>query len=326
MKRLLLLTLAAAVAISLVTVMSVRSLGGSTDVAHAQVPQLALDLDGSGGWCSDIDATDSANVGEQHQAAICLLNSTTAAKNLDIVVLFNTQLNDCTNTGQSGTALDANPDFVGQGTGFDCSLGGLKFPYCKTNNNETPPVITSEAFITCGTTNNPGTLSGPEAVAVITWTVAAGGTDNLTFGVASVSDQNFEELVSCPSANCLGATVTKGGDTPEPTATSTRLPTATATRTCGGRDDYGLLPAARWWWRRRRRRRWLSWRWSAGRFRCRRPRFCFGGRRRGGARFLPWPTALARGRRCGKARRRGCWLRSIPALRHGGTQAVGAGA
>ena len=234
MKRLLLLTLAAAVAISLVTVMSVRSLGGSTDVAHAQVPQLALDLDGSGGWCSDIDATDSANVGEQHQAAICLLNSTTAAKNLDIVVLFNTQLNDCTNTGQSGTALDANPDFVGQGTGFDCSLGGLKFPYCKTNNNETPPVITSEAFITCGTTNNPGTLSGPEAVAVITWTVAAGGTDNLTFGVASVSDQNFEELVACPGANCIGATVTKTGNTPEPTATSTRLPTATATRECGG--------------------------------------------------------------------------------------------
>ncbi|MCJ7492560.1 MAG: hypothetical protein MUP15_10505, partial [Dehalococcoidia bacterium] len=199
MKRLLLLTLAAAVAMSLVAVMGVRSHGSSGGTASAAVVQLALDLvlndgpdaDTTPGWCEIIDATDTVNVGAVHKAAICLLGSTTAMKNMDIVVNFNTAFDTCTNTGQTGSGLDANPDFVGLGTGFDCSLSGLKYPYCKENNNETPPVMTSEAFITCGTTVDPADLTGPEPLAVITWTATAVGADVLTFGTASVSDKLF---------------------------------------------------------------------------------------------------------------------------------------
>ena len=219
---------------------SVRTFSGPGNTASAAAPALYLDLDGSDGWCTDIDDTDTVNVGEQHQAAICLVgqNPGPAPSDYDVVVNFNTAVNDCTNTGQTGNAVDANPDNVAVGTGWNCSLGGLKYPYCKINNNEDPPVTTSEAFITCGTTTDPGTLSGPEALAVITWTVAAGGTvDNLTFGIASTSDYPGNTIVTCPSANCHGATVTKVGNTPQPTATSTRLPTATATRTCGGDDQ-----------------------------------------------------------------------------------------
>jgi hypothetical protein len=217
MKRLLLLTLAAAVAMSLVAVMGVRSHGSSGGTASAAVVQLALDLKEDTGWCKNIDSTDTVNVGAVHKAAICLLGSTTAMKNMDIVVNFNTAVDTCTNTGQTGSGLDANPDFVGLGTGFDCSLSGLKYPYCKENNNETPPVMTSEAFITCGTTVDPADITGPEPLAVITWTATAVGSDVLTFGTASVSDKLFNEIVACPGNNCLGATVTKQVAPPTPT-------------------------------------------------------------------------------------------------------------
>ena len=209
--------------------------GGLGRSSASAVPQLYLDVVEDTGWCNTIDATATVSVGAVHKAAICLTGSTTAAKNLDIVVNFNTAINDCTNTGSvcgdMGTALNANPDWVGQGTGFNCSLGGLKCPYCKTNYNEDPPVVTSEAFITCGSTADPGTLSGPEPLAVITWTASASvtGVDNLTFGTASVSDQLFNELVSCPDANCHGATVYKGVTPTPPVPTNT--PTRTATPT-----------------------------------------------------------------------------------------------
>jgi hypothetical protein len=221
---------------------SVRTFSGPGNTASAAAPALYLDLDGSDGWCTDIDDTDTVNVGEQHQAAICLVgqNPGNAPSDFDVVVQFNNSLNSCTNPysvcGDAGTAKDGNPDFVALGANWNCSLGGLKCPYCDVNYSEDPPLTDlSEAFITCGTTTDPGTLSGPEALAVITWTVAAGGTvDNLTFGIASLSDFPGEVIVTCPSANCHGATVTKVGNTPQPTATSTRLPTATATPTCGG--------------------------------------------------------------------------------------------
>jgi hypothetical protein len=214
---------------------SVRMFSGSDNTASAAARQVALDLVEDTGWCNTINNTDTVSVGAVHKAAICIVGAGTAVKDFDVVVNFNTAVNNCSNTGQTGAGLDANPDFVGQGTGFNCSLGGLKYPYCKINNNEDPPVTTSEAFITCGTTNDPGTVAANEPIAIITWTATFTGVDNLSFGVASFSDINFEAIVECPSANCLGATVTKsGGQPPANTATPTATPTATATPTCGG--------------------------------------------------------------------------------------------
>jgi hypothetical protein len=131
------------------------------------------------------------------------------AAGFDIVVQFDDDLNTCSNTGQTGNALDANPDLVAQGYGWDCSRGGQLYPYCNINNNEDPPVTTSEAFIHCYTIYDPGTVSGFEPIAIITWTVAGEGTDNVTFGVSNVIDLRFANMVNCPSANCHGATVQK---------------------------------------------------------------------------------------------------------------------
>jgi len=158
MKRLLLLTLAAAVAMSLVAIMGVRSFDGGT--ASAQGRTIELDLDEDTGWCNDIDATDTVTIGGVHQAAVCIVGSGPAVAALDFVVNFDNTKNTCANTGQTGTALDANPNFVALGTGWDCSVGGNLYPYCNVNNNEDPPVTTSTAYMLCTTSNDRGRLQG----------------------------------------------------------------------------------------------------------------------------------------------------------------------
>ena len=189
----------------------------------AQV-HLEIDADATNGSgpCNPVD--DTADVGGVYQVAVCLTSSSRAVAWFDVIVQFDNDLNSCSNTGQTGRALNANPDFVGQGTGFDCSLSGLKFPYCDINNNENPPVTTSEAFITCGTVWNPGTLTGPEPIAIITLTAEADGVDDLTFGSASLWDFDSNEILTCPSDRCYGATVNVHGWTPTPTSTPTPTP------------------------------------------------------------------------------------------------------
>jgi len=218
-------------------------LGRSSAVAG---PQLWFDLVQDTGWCNTIDSTAIVASGAEHKAAICLVgqNPGAAPSDFDFVIQFDNHLDSCTNPysvcGDAGTAKDGNPDFVALGANWNCSLGGLKCPYCDVNYSEDPPLTDlSEAFITCGTTTDPGTLSGPEALAVITWTATGTGVDNLTFGIASTSDYPGNTIVTCPSANCHGATVYKNVTptpavptstfTPTPTRTNTPLPTATNT-------------------------------------------------------------------------------------------------
>jgi hypothetical protein len=223
MKRSLLLTLAIAIAISVVALMGVRSLGGSTDVANAQAPALALDLDGSDGWCTDIDASASVSNGSPHQAAICLLNSATSATDFGITVNYNSGVNTCAAGNSTGKGLDSNPDFVVSPVGgYDCSNSGLTYPSCAAG----------VAFIGCGTTDNSVALTGPWAIAVISWTASGVGTDNLSFGTTALYNSDGDNLVRCPPAGpstCSGASVEKvppPTNTPVP-PTNTPLPTST---------------------------------------------------------------------------------------------------
>jgi len=98
MKRLIWASLVLSLA-GLAIALAVLRPGGLGRSSASAVPQLYLDVVEDTGWCNTIDATATVSVGAVHKAAICLTGSTTAAKNLDIVVNFNTAINDCTNTG-----------------------------------------------------------------------------------------------------------------------------------------------------------------------------------------------------------------------------------
>jgi hypothetical protein len=255
MKRLLLLTLAIAVAISVVAVMGIRSLGGSTDVASAAGPTIAIDVvqDAGGTWCNPIDSVTTVNVGTVHQAAICLSDVTTVSPgsfgfelNYDVAGT----LNSCTDTpNQAMPALDSNPDanvgatvFSGNtgagnlGTGCDCSSGGLGFPTCDYWAGSSPPdgftATEKTAYISCVCASSATLPIGAgvsSVLAVVTYTATGVGSDVLGFGTASVYPG---PILRCPSAGCLGATVIKQlapTNTPIP-PTNTPLP-ATATPT-----------------------------------------------------------------------------------------------
>jgi len=187
-------------------------------------PQLVLDLVQDTGWCNTINNTHNSPIGNAHQAAICLTGSGVPASDFNIVVNYSSTLNSCSSRNQTGTALDANPDFISTvGTGWNCSGGGLNYPKC----GETA----GEAFISCGTVEDPGTISGNWAIAVIDWTALAAGADNLTFGTAALYDYSGENILRCPGVDCIGATEMKG-PTPTPiAATATFTPTPTITNT-----------------------------------------------------------------------------------------------
>jgi len=212
-----------------VALVGVRSFDGS-GVAEAQAPQLAIDMVQDTGWCNTIDSTAShTNIEGPYKVAICLTGAagSPAASDFNIILTYDSQLNTCSSTGQTYPALDANPDFISTvGTGWDCSSGSQNFPKC----GETA----GRASITCGTTNDPGNLAGNWAIALVTFSVAAGGTDNLAFGTTALYDYAGENIIRCPSANCVGATDEKtGGAIPTPTSTPPP-PTATSTPWCGG--------------------------------------------------------------------------------------------
>jgi hypothetical protein len=212
-----------------VALAGVRMFGGSGSVASAQVPQMAIDMVEDTGWCNTIDseATHVQGAGD-YQVAICLLNSGVTSTDFGIQVLYDSGLNSCSNTGQTGAGLDANPDFVVDPVaGYNCSNSGLTYPSCGAG----------VAFIGCNTVDASVALTGNWAIAVITFHVIAGGDDSLTFGTTALYNSDGENIVRCPGAACLGATDHKSGGEVEPTATSTLAPTATNTPSCGGTEQ-----------------------------------------------------------------------------------------
>jgi hypothetical protein len=230
MKRLLLLTLAAAVAMSLVAIVGIRS-SGSGGTASAVGRQVAIDLDEGTGWCNTIEATDTVQVGDVHKAAICV-SAGNAIVGFNFELHFDNTVDTCSNTGQTGNGLDANPNLVALGASWDCSLGGNAYPYCNVNNNGTP-VTTSSAAMLCTTVDETVPVqTGWEAIAVITWTATAPGSDALSWVSGSFTDVNYEGVTGCATnANCLVATVTKLA---APTPTPTTPPAAQCDIACVG--------------------------------------------------------------------------------------------
>jgi hypothetical protein len=217
-----------------VALAGVRMLSGSGSVASAGAgTKIAIDMDEGTGWCDTIDDTAShAQADGNYDVAICLVDTTIPAGDFNIEVLYDSQLNACSNTGQSGAGLDANPDFIGNISNpsptWTCSGGGLNYPRCDAG----------VAFITCGTVDDPGTVTGNWPIAVITFHVIAGSLepDTLTFGTVGMYGYYGETLPACPDDGptvCVGATDNKTGGEIAPTATFTAVPTATSTPSCG---------------------------------------------------------------------------------------------
>jgi len=146
------------------------SSGTPRSSADPLLPQIVLDLDPTGGWCNTIQSTawsaaHPVTVPNTHQAAICLLGGNWNAYRFNIIVNYTSTgegANSCVteSCGTDAKCLNVNPDFISTvGTGWDCSGGGVNPPKCGTT--------AGEAYISCGTTTDPGTTTGNWAIAVI---------------------------------------------------------------------------------------------------------------------------------------------------------------
>jgi hypothetical protein len=232
-----------------VALVGVRSFGGSGGVASAHTgtgsAHLEIDMNGDGGWCTDIDTTAIHAAGVPYEVAICLSEDTDAPPQaFNVELLYDDTLNSCTDKANVSPMDDDNPDAnsgvttwgTSLGTGWDCSgsLPALN-PVCDKDPTHTGPGK-GLAFITCASTAGPWTLPIGETVsapiAVVTLHASSPGVDNLDLAnVAVYVPYGLDPL------NTFGATDTKtGGTQPTPTVTPTRttVPTATSTPSCGG--------------------------------------------------------------------------------------------
>ncbi len=198
--------------------------------------RIAIDMVKDGDkWCDPVDSSASHEVGlGDYQVAICLLDGVVAS-DFNIELLYNKDLNSCSNVNQSGLGLDANPDFIGDLTNpsptWECAGGGFAYPRCGNG----------AAFITCGNVDDPGALSGPWPIALVTFHAVAGGVDTLSFGTTALYNHQGYSVVKCPDdgpSRCLGATDAKSTPVPPPV---TPLPSATPHTGVGGTV---LLPPA----------------------------------------------------------------------------------
>ena len=234
MKRLLLLTLAAAAAMSLLAIVGIRSLGGSTDVAHAGAPLLAIDLKKDGStWCSPVDATFSRPVNPtgSYEIALCLVDATSSPAGFNLDVIYNDTLNNCPEVAPTdGTNLDDNPDAnagsvsfttPNLGTGWDCNYGDIDPPLC--DKDPLTGAGKGRAYMQCGcTTVGCATLAvgagTSKPIAVITMKAIAAGADSISLDSVSIINEDGIEFVNCYGGGpCQGAVDTK---TVPPTPTS----------------------------------------------------------------------------------------------------------
>jgi hypothetical protein len=198
--------------------------------------------------CAIMDATHTVNVNASHEVAVCTVNEpqkpaggTDSVQAFSFTLTYNPLLNQCKQPDPdcaddpSGKCLDDNPDVnagtklgtgskttPNLGTGWDCSGFGLTQPTCSGG----------QAVANCLSTAGPYDSGGlsPFPLAVVTFTVLAGGTDTIATTGNVWKGSGAEQHP--PS---ISADVVKQGAAPAPTATPTATATAPATATpCTG--------------------------------------------------------------------------------------------
>ena len=253
----------AAVSLTLlvVTLVGFRLFSGSTDVASAHVStgtvHLEIDMvkDGAGAndWCNPVQNTNASTpnmVGADYQVAICLSDVQTGLgpQSISFDLLYDKDLNTCTDINGGSFALDDNPDFLqaslgGDPANWDCNQANTAESQPRCDKDLTgDPADRGRASMLCINSNDEPTLpvgNGVSApIALVTFTATGvTGTDNLTLQYVEMVDSGTLIFLTCwpTGSRCYGATDEKTGGGQIPTATNTSVPpTPTITNTpCG---------------------------------------------------------------------------------------------
>jgi len=249
-----------------VALFGVRSWSGSGDVASADVGtgtmHLEIDMVQDTGWCDTIDTSASHAEGAgSYQVAVCLSDANPLNNEVPKAFQFNLEYNDTLNRclpvdcdtdaeteGIQGTCRDSNPDAndgtpafstPDLGSGWNCNASDVDPPLC--DKDPLTGAGHGVAYLSCFSTNAgtlPVSTTTSEPIAVVTFQVLAGGTDNLKLNLVAMYGAAGGFLFCDPPpaapGPCKGATDNKTGGA---VATPTNTATATATPSCGGTEQ-----------------------------------------------------------------------------------------
>jgi len=244
MKRLLLLSIVAAIAVAAVALIGFRSSSGPDVASAAPGTKIEIDMvqDGSSpdDWCNPVQSSVTVNLGTDYKVAICLTDAASAPASFNIEVLYDDVKNLCTDVANAGTGLDDNPDANAGSTvwdsvahslgtvGWDCSAGGTNYPVCDTQPLTGPG--NGRAFFTCGAPSaDLVDLTLPFGVGVSSpigvlklHAEVAGVSSVLALGIVAVADYDVSPIINCPAAgaDCVSGAVTLQEAPPTPTPTS----------------------------------------------------------------------------------------------------------
>jgi len=220
----------------------------STGTVHLEI-DMVKDGAGANDWCNPVQNSKTTAVGADYQVAICLSDVQTGKgpQSLQFDLLYDKDLNTCTDIAGGNIALDDNPDFLQASLGgvegnWDCNLSNdpAGAPKCDRDVAGDAADL-GRAFLFCQNSTDEPTLpvgNGVSApLAVVNFHAAAEGIDNLSLGYVEMVDSGLLTFLDCwpTGARCFGAADTKlGPATPTftpvpPTATFTPVPTATFT-------------------------------------------------------------------------------------------------
>jgi len=236
-------------------------LGSSMSSAHVSTGTVHLELDlvkdgaGANDWCNPVNSVAYIPLGA-HQVAVCLSDVQTGKgpQSLQFDVLYDTDLNSCTDINGGNFALDDNPDFLqaslgGDPANWDCNMSNDASGQPRCDKDTASGADHGRASMLCQNSNDEPTLpigAGTSApIALVRFSADFEGVDQLSLAYVEMVDSQLLTFLSCYPTNsigeCFGATDAKSGE-PVPTATNTSLPpTPTVTST---RCPNGLCPTS----------------------------------------------------------------------------------
>ena len=224
----------------------------STGTVHLEI-DLIRDAPGNGptSWCNPVQATNTSApnmVGVPYQVAICLTDVSTgkAPQSISFDLIYDKDLNSCTDIDGGTQAIDDNPDFLQESLGgsagnWDCNLANTAEgqPRCDKDNTGDPADRGRASMLCINSTDEPtlpvgNGVSAPLALVTFTATGVT-GTDNLSLAYVEMVDSGTLIFLTCwptSATKCFGAADTKTGGGQIPTATNTSVPpTPTITNT-----------------------------------------------------------------------------------------------
>jgi len=208
---------------------SARAQGGANMV-------LDMNPNNGSGPCSPVDDTVTVGQGDNYDVAVCLTGATNPPNSFDVSIDHTDSIDQCIPTDcPDARCLDSNPDAntgnttfstpsLGT-TGWDCAVVDINPPSCKNAG--------SQIYLECINVVQAGTLPvSPDVsapLAIIHFTAASQGTDQLTISMSAAADWQMQEMVLCSVdiGSCRGGTVIVGAPGSVPTNPPTNTPIGT---------------------------------------------------------------------------------------------------